>query len=90
MNLRQFTTMLGEKGLLKRVSRCASTKYEIPTIMKMMDGIPLLFENVEGHEMPVVAHICSTRELVALGLAVLLDGRRLQTCSHRPALRLHG
>ncbi len=70
MNLRQFTTMLGEKGLLKRISRSASTKYEIPTIMKMMDGTPLLFENVEGHEMPVVANICSTRELVALGLGV--------------------
>ncbi len=73
MSLGQFVTLLEEKGLLVKISKEASPKYEIPTIMKMMDGTPLLFENVKGHDMPVVANICSTRELVALGLGIRED-----------------
>ncbi len=73
MNLREFVGLLDEKGLLVRVRKPASPKYEIPTIMKMMDGTPLLFEKVESHSMQVVANICSTRELVALGLGVRVD-----------------
>ncbi len=73
MNLRQFVSLLDEKGQLVRISRETSAKFEIPTIMKMLDGTPLLFENVRGHDMPVVANICSTRDLVALGLGVGRD-----------------
>lgn len=62
--------LLEEKGLLVKISEPTDPKYEIPTIMKMMDGTPLLFENVKDQEMPVVANICSTRKLVALGLEV--------------------
>ncbi|MEW6592117.1 MAG: UbiD family decarboxylase, partial [Candidatus Hadarchaeota archaeon] len=46
------------------------TKFEISTLVKMMNDKPLLFENVRGRSMPVVANICSTRELVALGLGI--------------------
>jgi UbiD family decarboxylase len=70
MNLREFVSLLEGRGLLVKVRKEASTELEIPTIMKKMDGTPLLFENVKGHGMPVVANICSTRELVALGLGV--------------------
>jgi len=73
MNLREFVGLLDERGLLVRISKEVDPRYEVPTIMKMMDGTPLLFENVKGHNMPVVANICSTRELVALGLGVERD-----------------
>lgn len=68
MNLREFVTLLEEEGLLVHIKRETDPRFEIPTIMKMMDGTPLLFEKVKGQDMPVVANICSTRQLVALGL----------------------
>ncbi len=73
MTLNEFVTVLEEKGLLVRIRNEADPKFEIPTIMKKMDGTPLLFENVKGHDMGVVANICSTRQLVALGLGVQED-----------------
>ncbi|KYK26206.1 MAG: hypothetical protein AYK23_03195 [Candidatus Proteinoplasmatales archaeon SG8-5] len=73
MNLKGFVSLLEDKGLLVHIGKEADPRFEIPTIMKMMDGTPLLFENVKGHDMPVVANICSTRELVALGLGVNQD-----------------
>jgi len=73
VNFRDFVYLLDKKGLLRRVKKPASPEYEIPTIMKMMDGTPLLFEKVKGHGMQVVANVCSTRQLVSLGLGVKED-----------------
>ena len=70
MDLREFIDVLDEKGLLVRIKREVDVKYEIATIMKMLDGKPLLFENVKGFELPVLANVCSTRELIAIGLEV--------------------
>jgi len=68
--LRDFVKQLDEKDLLKHITRECDPVYEIPCVMKVMDGTPLLFENVKGYGMPVVANICSTRDLVAMGLGV--------------------
>jgi len=73
MNFRDFVKLLDERGLLVRVKRPVDTKYEISTLMKLMNEKPLLFEQVKGHSIPVVANICSTRELVALGLGIKPD-----------------
>ena len=70
MEFRKFVDLLDRKGLLTRIKKPVDVKYEIATIMKLMDGKPLLFENVKGFGMPVIANICSTRELVALGLGI--------------------
>ena len=70
MNFRDFVKLLDEKGLLVRIKRPVDIKYEIATLMKLMNDKPLLFENVKGHTMRVVANVCSTRELVALGLGI--------------------
>lgn len=70
MVLQEFIKLLDEKGLLVKIRKEVDVKYEIATIMKKLDGKPLLFENVKGHSMNVVANICSTRELVALGLGI--------------------
>ncbi|HDI12524.1 MAG TPA: UbiD family decarboxylase, partial [Hadesarchaea archaeon] len=70
MNFRDFVKLLDEKGLLARIKRPVDIKYEIATLMKLMNDKPLLFENVKGHTMRVVANVCSTRELVALGLGI--------------------
>jgi len=68
--MKEFIDILEKKGFLIRVKKSVDVKYEIPTIMKMLDGKPILFEDVKGFSMPVVANICSTRELVALGLGI--------------------
>lgn len=70
MKLREFIKLLDEKKLLVKISKPVDVKYEASTLMKMLDGRPLLFENVKGFEMPVVANLCSSRELIALGLGV--------------------
>ena len=69
-NMREFINILDEKGLLIKVKKAVNVKYEISTIMKMLDGKPILFEKVKNFDMPVAANICSTRELVALGLDI--------------------
>jgi len=38
--------------------------------MRMLDGRVLLFDHVKGSTMPVIANICSTRDLVATGLGI--------------------
>ncbi|MEW6069054.1 MAG: UbiD family decarboxylase [Candidatus Thermoplasmatota archaeon] len=68
--MREFVKILDKKGLLVRIKKSVGVKYEIATLMKLLDGKPLLFENVKGFKIPVVANICSTRELVALGLGI--------------------
>jgi len=73
MDFREFVSLLREKGMMVEISREVSTEYEIATLMKKLDGKPLLFSNVRGYEMPVVANICSTREMVALALGIKQD-----------------
>ncbi|MCK4496618.1 MAG: UbiD family decarboxylase, partial [Candidatus Aenigmarchaeota archaeon] len=68
MNFREFVDSLEKSGKLVKIKKPVDVKYEIATLMKLMDGKPLLFENVKGFDMPVIANICSTRELVALGM----------------------
>jgi len=73
MNLREFVDTLDKRGLLVRIKRPVDVKYEMATLMKMLDGKPVLFEKVKGFSMPVVANICSSRELIALGLGIKQD-----------------
>lgn len=70
MNLREFIDILDEKGLLVKIERPVNIKYEMATVMKMLDGKPILFKQVKNFSMPVIANICSSRELVALGLGI--------------------
>ena len=70
MNLREFIDILDEKGLLVKIERPVNIKYEMATLMKMLDGKPILFKQVKGFSMSVTANICSSRELVALGLGI--------------------
>ncbi len=73
MDFREFVAFLHEKGMMVEIKKEVSTEYEIAMFMKKLDGRPLLFSNVKGHKMPVVANICSTRELVALSLGIRQD-----------------
>jgi len=68
MELAELVKKLDEKALLTRISKPVDPKYEISTLMKMLDGQVLLFDHVKGSSMPIVANVCSTRDLVAIGL----------------------
>jgi len=70
LDLRSFIKLLDEKGMLTRIRRPVDSKYEISSLIRIRNDRPLLFENVKGFSMPVVANLCSTRELVAMGLGI--------------------
>jgi len=70
MNFREFISILGKKGLLVRIKRPVDVKYEAATLMKMLDGKPILFENIKGFKMLAAANVCSARDLIAIGLGV--------------------
>lgn len=70
MNFRDFVGLLDKKGLLVRIKRPVDVKYEVATLMKMLDGRPILFEDIKGFKVPAAANVCSSRELIAIGLGV--------------------
>ena len=70
MELANFIKVLDERRMLTKISKPVDLKYEIPSLMKMLDGRVLLFDHVKGSTMPVIANVCSTRDLVAVGLEV--------------------
>jgi 2,5-furandicarboxylate decarboxylase 1 len=70
-DLRGFMALLEAAGELRRVRRPVSTKYEIAAgIRRMGDtgGPALLFEDVIGHDLPVVGGLFSTRGRALLAL----------------------
>ncbi|MCD6512563.1 MAG: UbiD family decarboxylase [Thermoplasmata archaeon] len=70
MLFREFIEKLDNEGKLIRIKKEVDVEYEIATLMKMLDGNAILFENVAGYDMPVAANIYSTRELVADALQI--------------------
>jgi 2,5-furandicarboxylate decarboxylase 1 len=70
MELAKLVKVLDAKGMLVRISKPVDLKYEVSTLMRMLDGRVLLFDHVKGSTMPVIANICSTRDLVATGLGI--------------------
>jgi len=78
MNFREFLKTLDERGMLVRIRKPVDRKLEISALMRALDGRPLLFENVKGFSIPVAANLCSTRELVAVGLGIK-PGEIIQT-----------
>lgn len=70
MNLREFIDLLDQKGMLVKINKSCSVDYEIATVMKKLGDKPVLFENVEGSNFPVLGNICSSRQLIAMGLEI--------------------
>ena len=68
MNLREFVDLLEEKGRLKRIKKEVDPVYEVAALMDEAEDTPLYLENVKGSILPCITNICSSRELVALGL----------------------
>ena len=70
-DLRDFIAQLEKIGELKRVSHPVSTELEMTEICDRVlkaGGPAILFENVTGHSMPVLANLFGTPRRVALGM----------------------
>jgi 4-hydroxy-3-polyprenylbenzoate decarboxylase len=70
-DLRDFISQLEKIGELKRVTAPVSTHLEMTEICDRVlraHGPALLFENVAGHTMPVLANLFGTPRRVALGM----------------------
>jgi UbiD family decarboxylase len=68
MSLSEFVERLKRDGDIVRIKTPVSLKYEAAAIMKKLDGYSVLFEKIKESDCPVVANICSTRDLVASAL----------------------
>src|SRR5512135_809942 len=70
-DLRDFIFQLEKIGELKRVTAPVSTHLEMTEICDRVlraQGPAVLFENVAGHSMPVLANLFGTPRRVALGM----------------------
>ncbi|MFT4929565.1 MAG: 4-hydroxy-3-polyprenylbenzoate decarboxylase [Phenylobacterium sp.] len=70
-DLRDFIQQLEQRGQLKRITQEVDANLEITEIADRTlrgQGPALLFENVKGHTIPVLANLFGTPERVALGM----------------------
>lgn len=70
-DLREFVNTLEKKGDLVRIKAEVDPYLEITEILERLlasEGPAVIFENVKGHNIPVVANLYGTMERVALGL----------------------
>ena len=70
-DLRDFIHLLEKRGELKRIKQPLSCNLEITEICDRTlraGGPALLFENVEGYDIPLLGNLFGTPERVALGM----------------------
>lgn len=81
MGFRSFLKQLEERGELTRIKREVSTEYELAGIIDALGEKPVFFEKVKESNIPVVAGLVSSKELVAKALN-LERGQLLHKLSH--------
>ena len=70
MDLKEHVEQLKAGGELITIPRPVSAVYEAAALIKALAGRPVLLEQVEGFDMPVVSNVCATRPLVCAALGV--------------------
>ncbi len=81
-DLREFISFLEDKGELRRIKTPVSCELEITEICDRVvkqGGPALLFENVEGYDIPVLINIYGTEQRMAWALGA----ERLEELAHR-------
>ena len=69
--LREFLSELDELGILAKIDRRVSTKFEIPALIKKLDPRPVIFTNIDDHEeFRLAANISANRGLAAKSLNI--------------------
>lgn len=73
-SFRGFVSALEDAGELRRIVGRVDRRYEISALLAANGAGPaLLFEDVEGSELPVLGNLLGSRRRVALGLGVDVD-----------------
>jgi len=87
MNLKQFIDLIESKEQLIKITKPVDAVFEIATVIRKLKGKTVLFQNVKGFDMPVVSNVCSTRDLVCLGLGIERPDliKRLTSAADSPA-----
>ena len=70
-DLQQFADALASAGLLKTVSQAVSPKLQVTELCHrslVNEGPALLFENLEGHDIPVLGNLFGTQQRVLTAL----------------------
>jgi len=73
-DLHELLARFERAGRLLRVTAAVDPRFELPGVCTRLHRDPALrqhvalFENVQGHTMPVVGNLCDTREKVAFAL----------------------
>jgi 2,5-furandicarboxylate decarboxylase 1 len=70
LGLRSFLEQLDKAGELTRITRQVSTEYELAGIINALGEKPVLFEKVKESQMPVVAGLVSSKELISRSLSI--------------------
>ena len=73
MIFRDFVEQLQRNGELTRIPREVSTEFEIAGIIEALGEKPALFEKVKESNLPVVAGLLSSKDLIARGIGITKD-----------------
>ena len=81
MNFRSYLEQLGKSGELTRINKEVSTEYEMAGIIEALGEKPVFFEKAKEADIPVVAGLLSSKELIARALGIKRDAllHRLST-----------
>ena len=70
MGLRNFIEQLQNKGELTKITKPVSTEYEMAGIIAALGEKPVYFENVKESNIPVVAGLVSSKELICRSMDI--------------------
>ncbi|HMF34202.1 MAG TPA: UbiD family decarboxylase [Candidatus Lokiarchaeia archaeon] len=66
--MREFLDQLEQDGEVIHVTKAVSPRYEIPAIVKKLDGKCVVFDNIEGFGYKGISGLVSSRERIATAL----------------------
>ena len=74
MKFRESLQRVEAAGRLTRFSEPVDPRYEVASILRNMDGRPVLFENVRGRSIPVAGNVLSSMDLLCESLGFPKEG----------------
>ena len=69
MDLHDYLNVLKKEGELVAIKKPVSTKFEIASLTKLLDGKQaVVFENIKESKISVAANVCGTRKRFAMAI----------------------
>ncbi|MGP8131678.1 MAG: UbiD family decarboxylase [Thermoplasmata archaeon] len=92
MKFRESLSRLDSEGLLTKVTKPVSPKYEISALLKKHEGNPILFEHVVGSAVPVAGNLLSSMDLLCESIGIQKEDwiERLNLAIHQPGTITEG